>query len=257
MTSFSSVLMSLRFWPRAPKSKGLGVGGVGSAGLQQQQQQPQQQQQRQSPPGAHDLLNTFTFPSVPRPLSPPTREPESESLSQPSSSRFAQPSSHFGSQPPSHFGTSASTNANMPSYQLHIQTRVPLTVQTNLDPYSDQDPAPVSPVMFHEDARSVSFVMHGSPTSGVYVSPVESMSPTSLRFSMIERSFEALAAGERESVLGVEVYDDTSPRTSRIQTSPTTTRVQNPRVQASPTTVRVQTSPTMMLPPLRRGIKRQ
>ncbi|KAF8756583.1 hypothetical protein RHS01_04414 [Rhizoctonia solani] len=173
-----------------------------------QQQQPQQQQQRQSPPGAHDLLNTFTFPSVPRPLSPPTREPESESLPQPSSSHFAQPSSHFGSQPPSHFGTSASTNANMPSYQLHIQTRVPLTVQTNLDPYSDQDPAPVSPVMFHEDARSVSFVMHGSPTSGVYVSPVESMSPTSLRFSMIERSFEALAAGERESVLGVEVYDD-------------------------------------------------
>ncbi|KAF8678703.1 hypothetical protein RHS04_05051 [Rhizoctonia solani] len=245
---------SSRFWPRAPKSKGLGVGGVGSASLQQQQQ-PQQQQQRQSPPGAHDLLNTFTFPSVPRPLSPPTREPESESLSQPSSSHFAQPSSHFGSQPPSHFGTSASTNANMPSYQLHIQTRVPLTVQTNLDPYSDQDPAPVSPVMFHEDARSVSFVMHGSPTSGVYVSPVESMSPTSLRFSMIERSFEALAAGERESVLGVEVYDDamtsfdpttTSPRTSRIQTSPTTTRVQNPRVQASPTTVRVQTSPTMM-----------
>ncbi|QRW25369.1 mucin 2, oligomeric mucus/gel-forming [Rhizoctonia solani] len=177
------------------------------------------QQQRQSPPGAHDLLNTFTFPSVPRPLSPPTREPESESLPQPSSSHFAQPSSHFGSQPPSHFGTSASTNANMPSYQLHIQTRVPLTVQTNLDPYSDQDPAPVSPVMFHEDARSVSFVMHGSPTSGVYVSPVESMSPTSLRFSMIERSFEALAAGERENfasnITNSNVPDDNASSESK------------------------------------------
>ncbi|CAE6354695.1 unnamed protein product [Rhizoctonia solani] len=230
-----------RFWPRAPKSKGVGVGGIGSAN---------QQQQRRSPPGAQDSLNTFTFPSVrwsqPQPQPQSRSAHDSEFEQQPASSHFTQPSSdfapssHFGSQPPSHFG------ANMPSYQLHIQTQLPLTVQTNLDP------APVSPVMFHEDARSVSFVMQGSPTSGVYVSPVESISPTSLRFSMLGGGFEGV---ERGFEAGVEVYDDamtsydpvmTSPRTSRVQTSPTTTRVQNVRVQASPTTIRVQTSPTMM-----------
>ncbi|KAJ1306083.1 hypothetical protein OPQ81_010795 [Rhizoctonia solani] len=225
------------FWPRAPKSKGLIVGGVGSANQHQ-------------PPGADDSLNTFTFPSLP---------PSSHFGSQPPA-HFGQPSSHFGSQPPPHFGT--------PSYQLQIQTRVPLTVQTNLDP-------PASPVMFHEDAQSVSFVMQASPTSGVYTSPVESLaSPRSLRFSTsIEganisfegTSFEAIdprtsfEVEPRTSLEGtrvsLDVYDNattsfnavtTSPTHARMQTSPITTRVQSSpttmRVQASPTTMRVQAS---------------
>ncbi|CAE6426030.1 unnamed protein product [Rhizoctonia solani] len=180
-----------RFWPRAPKSKGFGVGGIGSAN---------HQQNKRSPPGAHDSLNTFMFPSVQRSQSqsPPVHEPEFEPQPLPPS-HFG-PSSHFGSQPPSYFG------ADMPSYRLHIQTQLPLTVQTNLDP------PPASPVMFHEDTRSVSFVMQGSPTSGVYVSPVESLSPTSLRFSVLgaagldalERSFEVMG----EMATDVEMYDD-------------------------------------------------
>jgi hypothetical protein len=54
--------------------------------------------------------------------------------------------------------------------------------------------------------------MQGSPTSGVYVSPVESLSPTSLRFSVLgaagldalERSFEVMG----EMATDVEMYDD-------------------------------------------------
>ncbi|KDN37165.1 hypothetical protein RSAG8_10297, partial [Rhizoctonia solani AG-8 WAC10335] len=161
----------------------------------------------QQPPGADESLNTFTFPVMPR-------APE-----------FSE--SHFGSQPPAHFG-------NQPAYQLSIQTRIPLTVQTDLDP------SQVSPVMFQEDAGSVSFVMQASPTSGLYVSPVESLSP-SLRFS----------TGEAES--GTSVTSPTrarhSPTTARV--SPTATRDQTPMrtaAQSSPLT-RIQTSPTARFQP--------
>ncbi|CAE7226744.1 unnamed protein product, partial [Rhizoctonia solani] len=128
--------------------------------------------------------------------------------------------SHFGSQPPAHFA------------------RVPLTVQTDLEP------GQVSPVMFPEETRSVSFVMQASPTSGVYVSPVESLSP-SLRFSTSFEEVE-IELASFQSRAGVT----TSPTTVRVRHSPATTRVQSSpttmRVQASPATMRVQASPVTM-----------
>ncbi|CAE6505540.1 unnamed protein product [Rhizoctonia solani] len=202
---------STRYWPRAPKSKGIIVGGVGTADHQ--------------PPGADDeALSSFMFPVLPH--QSPEQPPRA--------------TSHFGSQPPSHFGAA-------PSYQLEIQTRLPLTVQTNLE---------ASPVMFQEDARSVSFVMQASPTSGVYTSPIAS--PTSLRFSTSieggEVSFESSFEGVGfEGVASVGVYDDPMTSFDPVTTSPTagrqrstTTTTTTTRVQTSPTTMRIQTSPTTM-----------
>ncbi|KAH7334779.1 hypothetical protein B0J17DRAFT_671471 [Rhizoctonia solani] len=193
---------STRFWPRAPKSKGVIVGSVGGA--------------QQQPPGAGEALDSFMFPVLPQ---SPQHQPRA--------------TSHFGSQPPSHFGAQ--------SYQLEIQTRVPLTVQTNLE---------ASPVMFQEDARSVSFVMQASPTSGVYTSPVAS--PTSLRFSTSieggEVSFESSFEGVGfEGVASMDVYDDAMSSFDPVTTSPTAGRQRSTtRVQTSPTTMRIQTSPTTM-----------
>ncbi|CAE6471996.1 unnamed protein product [Rhizoctonia solani] len=203
-------------------------------------------------PPPDESLNTFTFPVMPQ---SEHHYPE----------QFA---SHFGSQPPAHFA---------PSYQLQIQTRIPLTVRTDLDQ------GQVSPVMFQEDAGSVSFVMQASPTSGVYVSPVESLgSPRSIRFSTsFEGSFEGAGSSMsfEGSVDAMTHFDpvvsfsfgggrpadvfQASPRVQvqsspmRVQASPTNMRLPTSRtaVQSSPTALRIhsparatpmgQTSPTM------------
>ncbi|CUA67036.1 Mucin-5AC [Rhizoctonia solani] len=177
-----------KFWPRAPKSKGVIA---------------------HQPPGADESLNTFTFPPMPQP---------------PPQSQF-----QFDSQSPVHFGA--------PSYQLSIQTRAPLTVQTDLDP------GQVSPPMFPDDARSVSFVMQASPTSGVYASPVESV-----RFST---SFE-------EVEVAYNTVDPTTPprvrhstSTTRVQASPAAITVQTSSVRTSPIAMRIQTSPTTRIQPTR------